>query len=118
MTRITWAWLTLVLISTAFALVCATGLLPEPLQTAGLFWFLLICPGLAYVPLFQFGPPAIELLIALAASFALNTLVTLGLMLMGAWSMQTALLIMAGIAMLGVFLQLAQEWPALRRRLQ
>jgi predicted membrane channel-forming protein YqfA (hemolysin III family) len=48
----------------------------------------------------------------------MNTLLTTALMLMNAWSMQSALLIMIGITMLGVLLQLAQHWPSMRRRLR
>jgi hypothetical protein len=113
-----WLWPAVILVSTALAILSAAELLPEPIRVAGMFWFLLVCPGLAYVPLFNFGPPAIELLIALGASFAMNTLLTTALMLMNAWSMQSALLIMIGITMLGVLLQLAQHWPAMRRRLR
>lgn len=118
MKRVNWVWPALILISAAAAVLAAAGFLPEPIRIAAMFWFLLICPGLAYVPLFDFGPPALELLIALGASFALNTIVTLALVLITAWSMQAALVIMVGIAMVGVLMQLAQQWPAARRRLR
>lgn len=117
MMRHFWRWPMLILASTAIVVIAAAGLLPLSVQGVAIFWFLLVCPGLAYVPLFRFGSPILEFVIALGVSFALNTMVTLGLVLINAWSMQVSLLIMVGITLLGVCMQLAQRLPALRRRL-
>lgn len=117
MTLNNWVYPLVILGSALVAMIAAAGLLPEPAQSLSIFWFLLMCPGLAYVPLFGFGPMILEFVIALGASFGLNTLVTLALVMAGAWSMQTALLIMLGITILGVCLQLARHWPVLRQRL-
>jgi hypothetical protein len=111
-------WLAMILFLAAVAVLAAAQVLPQPVRVAGMFLFLCVCPGLAYVPVFKFGPPALELLIALGASFAMNTLVATALVLMHAWSMQTALLAMICVTMLGVLLQLALQLPALRRQLQ
>lgn len=78
----------------------------SPVRQLLAFWALLICPGMAYVPLLRLKKPVAELILALALSAALSTLVAEILMLAKIWSSDMALDIMMGFALLGVILQL------------
>lgn len=68
-------------------------------------WFLLICPGMAFVKLLRIEEQAIELVIALAVSIAMSTLVSEAMALANIWMPRIALVVLMGISGVGVMLQ-------------
>jgi hypothetical protein len=81
--------------------------LPAPLRAPLVIAFLLVGPGMAFVPLLALGDALAELTVALVLSLALDTLVAITLLYAGGWSPLASLLGLAGLAVAGAALQVA-----------
>lgn len=68
-------------------------------------WFLLVCPGMAFVKLLHIEKWAIELVVALAVSIAISTLVSEVMALANIWMPRIALVVLMCISGVGVMLQ-------------
>jgi hypothetical protein len=91
-----------------FAVAAAAAALagaPAPVRAPLVLAFLLLGPGMAYVPLLGLGDPLAELTLGLAVSLALDLAVAAAMLYTGAWSPRTSLLALAGIALAGAALQ-------------
>lgn len=71
-----------------------------------LFWFILICPGMAFVRLLQIQNVGSELVLAMALSLAVSTLLAEFMVLTKMWSPPAELAILIGISLLGAALQI------------
>ena len=80
----------------------------SPLRVALTFWFLFLCPGMAFIRLLRFEGRITELALAIALSLALNTLISETMILAGIWSAWVCLLVVMSITMIGVLLQTVQ----------
>jgi len=69
------------------------------------FWFLFLCPGMAFVRLLRVGESLTELTLALALSLAINAIVAITMLYTGTWSPKWGLGIVIGISMCGAALQ-------------
>ncbi len=78
-----------------------------PARVAIGLWFLLVCPGMAYVRLLQIKEDFFELILAIALSIAINTVVSQALLVTNNWSPRGGLLIVIAISITGATLQLA-----------
>ena len=78
---------------------------PAPVRAPLVLAFLLLGPGMAYVPLLGLGDLLAELTLGLAASLALDLAVAATMLYAGAWSPRTSLLVLAVVALGGVALQ-------------
>ena len=87
------------------AVVVAAGI-GAPLQPLAAVWFLLVCPGLALVPLIRIGDPWEEIALALGVSVALDIVVATALMYADAWSPALIVGVLAAISIAGAALQL------------
>lgn len=100
-------WWPLVITISALAAGALTFLEALPPLRAGVgFWFLLICPGMAYVRLLQLKADFFELVLAIALSIAIDTIVAQALLLTGNWSPKVALVIVIAISMAGAIVQM------------
>ncbi|MEA2254281.1 MAG: hypothetical protein QOG35_326 [Solirubrobacteraceae bacterium] len=79
--------------------------LPAPVRAPLVIGFLLLGPGMAFVPLLRLHDAVAELTLALALSLALDTLVAVTMLYAGAWSPVGSLLALAGLALAGAGLQ-------------
>lgn len=70
------------------------------------FWFLLVCPGMAYVRLLRIKAVFFELVLAIALSIAINTIVAQALLLTGNWSTKVALGIVIATSVTGAAIQM------------
>ena len=77
-----------------------------PLQPLLLFWFLLVCPGMAFVRLLEIADHVVELTLAVALSLALDALTSETMVLARLWSPLWALLVLAGLSIAGATVQL------------
>jgi hypothetical protein len=89
--------------ATVFGIVSDTS---SVLRTTLTFWFLLVCPGMAYIRLLRLNQPATELTLAVALSITIDTVVTLGQVLANAWSVRVSVSILIIISFAGVILQM------------
>jgi hypothetical protein len=98
-------WWPIIISASAFLLVIVTisGAAFRPLVA---FWFLLICPGMAFVRLLHIEEFVAEFTLAIALSIALNTIVAESMVLAGAWSPNGGLIALAGLSILGAVFQI------------
>jgi heme/copper-type cytochrome/quinol oxidase subunit 4 len=70
------------------------------------FWFLLICPGMAFVRLLGIRERLTELIVAIALSMALDTAVSETMVLTKRWSPEWGLVVLIGMSAAGAALQI------------
>jgi hypothetical protein len=78
-----------------------------PLRALVALWFLAVCPGMAVVRLLELPDVLAELVLAIAVSLSLETIVSTTLVYAGGWSPRTSLDVFAGIALAGAAVQAA-----------
>jgi len=83
----------------------------SPLRPAVIFWFILVCPGMAFTRLLPIKSFISELTVAVAGSIVLDTLVTEVMIYTRQWSPEWGVLTLIGLSAIGVGLQL---WLAFR----
>jgi hypothetical protein len=96
---------TIVLSCAAAVCAVAVGLAPTA-RGVLVFWFLLVCPGMALVPLLGVNNRWTELTLGVAASLALDTLVAEAMVLAKLWSPPAGLAILSAVSLAGVATQL------------
>lgn len=87
------------------SLMVATGS-QSPFRSVLVFWFLLVCPGMAFVKLLPVRSQLIELTLAVAGSIVLNTLVAEVMIYTRRWSPEWGLYTLVLLSFVGVALQL------------
>jgi uncharacterized membrane protein len=79
----------------------------SPVRPLVAFWFLLICPGMAFVPLLRVKERLTEVTVAIALSIALDTIVSETMVLTKRWAPEWALFLLICMAVVGAVLQIA-----------
>jgi hypothetical protein len=85
-----------------------------PLRLGVTLWFLLVCTGMAFVPLWRITSLSTELLVGLAASVALDAIVATVLLLAGRLSASSGLAALTAVCLVGCGAQ-AAVWAQWRR---
>lgn len=80
--------------------------LESPIRPLLAFWFLLICPGMAFVRLLKMKQPLIELTTAIALSLTLNTIVAEVMIYADIWSPDWAVALLISMTIIGALFQL------------
>ncbi|WP_107767316.1 hypothetical protein [Nocardioides terrigena] len=83
------------------AVAVVLGDMGAPVQPVLVLWFVLVCPGMAFVGLIR--PPSLlfALTLSIAVSCALAVMVSQALLFAGAWSPVTGLVVLAGLTVVG-----------------
>jgi uncharacterized membrane protein len=111
MIRVSGFWPTLILISAlAVGLLTMTSI-ASPLRPMLALWFLLVCPGMAFVRLLHLRDSLAEWTLAVALSFALDALVVEIMLYSGLWSPKWGLAVLIGLSMAGAILQIRDMKP-------
>lgn len=84
-----------------------------PMRLALTLWLLLVCTGMAYVPLLSISSLSLELALGVIASIALDTLVATAILLAGDLSATTGLVVLEAVCLGGCA---AQAWTWARAR--
>ena len=79
----------------------------SPVRVLVTLWFLLVCTGMAFVPLLSIPSLSTELALGVAVSIALDTLVATAIVLVGGLSATSGLLVLEAICLVGCALQLS-----------
>jgi hypothetical protein len=108
------AWPCVIVLSAAVAIVSLQSPGGSPVRVAATLWFVLLCPGSAYVRLLDLGDLLIELGLAVALSICLATVLSLVMIYLKLWHPVAALYVLAVIAAPGVDLQLRSARPGAR----
>ncbi|MDD5370309.1 MAG: hypothetical protein PHQ40_14595 [Anaerolineaceae bacterium] len=88
----------------------------SPLRPFIAFWFLLVCPGMAYLPLLHLRDAAIEFVLGIALSIAICAVVSELLVLASSWNPEMALLIVSAFAAVGGAMQVRRYWQTAQQR--
>lgn len=103
----------LVIVSCGLVGLAQTGVFGALLRSIIAFWFLLVCPGLAFIPLLRLPSRAVEWTLAVALSLALGVLVSEALVLARAWTPEGGLSCLIALSLSGAGLQLVRiGWEA------
>ena len=94
-------WPPLIGVSTAAAVGVTYAGAAGPLRPLVVLWFLAVCPGMAVVRLLRLRDGVSELVLAVAVSLSLETLVAAIALYGGRWSPELVLDVVAGIALAG-----------------
>ncbi len=100
----------------ATALVAGIFLIADvgtPVRPIVTLWFLLICPGMAFVRLLRLEDRLAEVTLAIAVSIALDTVVAAGMVYAKVWSPVLGLLVLAGLTLVGTALQVLDRRTAM-----
>ena len=95
-----------VLVSAALAIGTAIGPGGSDVHMLAIVLFVLICPGLAVVPLLGLDDVWAEVTLALAVSVTVSTLLTTALLFAGLWSPVATFIVLVAISVAGAALQL------------
>lgn len=82
-----------------------------PLRAPITLWFLLICPGMSFVPLLRLENAGYELILAVALSLILNLLVAIALLYTGLWFYPFVMAALIALSLIGVQCQLFMPQP-------
>ena len=105
--RVPWAAVVAVAAVAAPALALAGA--PAAVRLPVVLVFLLLGPGMAFVPLLGLGDPVAELTVAVGISLAVDVAVALAMLYAGAWSPPATLVVVAALALCGAALQRVKE---------
>jgi ABC-type uncharacterized transport system permease subunit len=83
---------------------------PAPVRIPVMLCFLLLAPGMAFVPLLQLPQHGYELTLGVALSLLLEALVVTVLVEMRIWSLELSLEVLGSLTLIGCALQI--YWPA------
>jgi hypothetical protein len=98
-----------VILASAVAVAAASILqVGPPLRPLAAFWFLLVCPGMAVVPVLPIRDRLIQVGFAVALSIGLDGVVSEAMLYTRAWSYQGALAVLIGICLIGTTFQIRQ----------
>jgi hypothetical protein len=84
-----------------------------PVRVVVTLWFLLVCTGMAFVPLLGIPSLSSELAVGVAVSLVLDTLVATAIVLVGGLSATSGLLVLEAICLVGCAAQ-TLAWARLR----
>jgi hypothetical protein len=106
-------WPTVIVASAAAVAAASIMQVGPPMRPMAAFWVLLVCPGMAFVPLLPIRDRLVQFGFAVALSIGLDGLVSETLLYSRAWSYQGQLAVLIGICLIGTMLQIRR---GLRRR--
>lgn len=97
-------WRIVVAASALLALGVHLGAAPAPLRLLAVFWFVLVCPGMAFVRLLRLADPVAEGTLAVAVSLSVLALSSELLAVARLWSPTGLLAGLAGLTLVGAAL--------------
>lgn len=105
-------WPVVLILSGLLAGLAGAGVVGGVARQAIMLWFLLVCPGMAFVPLFGAGDPIARWTLAVALSLTLDALVSMISLYSAHWSMPAILGVLLALTFLGALAQLTRPGNA------
>ncbi len=106
-----WIWPGVILISAAVAGLFFFKGISSPFRLIATLWFLLVCPGMAFVRLLRLEVSYYEWTLAIILSISADAGVAALLVYAHYWSMEVGLSILIVLSLLGACLQILGTWP-------
>jgi hypothetical protein len=101
-------WPAIIIVSSIAGGLAMAGDIGAPIRPLIAFWFLLICPGMAFIRLLHLQEWLTELTLAIALSLTVDTLVAEAMVLNHLWSPQGGLFGLICLSLAGAVLQLIE----------
>ena len=112
-------WISVIIVSCIGVALGMVGNFGGSVRPLLAFWFLLVCPGMAFVPLLHLKEHFTELTLAVALSIGLDTLVAEAMVLNRLWSPTWGLFALICLTLSGLALQvlsfMRQHWVEIDR---
>lgn len=108
--RVSWSmrlYLTMIILSVIAASLVTFVFTDIVVRPFLIMWFLFVCPGMTVVRFFRLNEAAIEWLLALALSIAIDAFIAGILLYAGWWSPIRIFLILVSLCVIGIILQFA-----------
>ncbi len=105
-------WPLVIFISGLIAALFAASSYDAPIRLLFSFWFLLVCPGMAFVRLLGFKDKLAEWVVAIGLSIAIDVVVSEIAVLNRAWSIQGMVDVLVGLCFIGALIQV---WNSVRK---
>ncbi len=99
-------WPPVILFSAFLAGLLVNSSYNAPIRLLFTLWFLLVCPGMAFIQLFQLKEILAEWVLAIGLSIALDVLVSEIAVINRWWSLQGMVGVLIGLCLVGAGLQL------------
>ena len=96
-------------VALSIAAAVVAGGLPSPARAVVVFVFLLLGPGMAFVPLLHVRSWATAIALVVATSLVLDTLVAEAMLLAKLWSPTAGLAIIGALSLVGAALQVVRR---------
>jgi hypothetical protein len=106
-------WPVVIVLSSLLLSGLVLGGVHSPVRLLVSGWFLLVCTGMAFTPLFRIPALSTELAVGVATSLALDTVVATAIVLVGGLSATSGLFVLQGVCLAGCALQ-ARGWVRAR----
>ena len=100
-------WPLVIVLSGALLAALVAADVQSPVRVVLTLWFLLVCTGMAFVPLLSIERPLTELGLGVIASIAVDSVVTTAILLAGDLSAATGLVALEALCLLGCVAQIA-----------
>jgi hypothetical protein len=104
-------WPSLIVASTVAVAALLLADAHSPLRVVVTLWFLLVCTGMAFVPLLEIRPRAFELALGVVLSILLDALAAGALLLANSLSAASGLITLASLCLIGCTLQVLMLPP-------
>lgn len=88
----------------------------SPVRPVIALWFMLVCPGMAFVRLLRIKDPVDEFTLAVAFSLTIDSILATTMIYARIWSPKWGLGILIGISVIGVILQIIAAYQTAHRR--
>ncbi len=106
-------WPSVIAFSAMVAGILAASSYDAPIRMLFTFWFLLVCPGMAFARLFQFKEKLAEWVVAIGLSIAIDVILSEIAVINRIWSLQGMVDVLVGLCFVGASLQV---WNSVHRR--
>lgn len=106
MARVNFRWSALIVLSTAAVDAVILCDAPAPVRPAVVLWFILFCPGMAFVQLLGLDDVFNEVILAVGLSVAIALFVAICVLYAGLWSPNLILMILVVLCQAGVLCQI------------
>ncbi len=108
-------WPLIIAVSAVVAGLLAASSYDAPIRMLFTFWFLLVCPGMAFARLFRFSEKLAEWVVAIGLSIAIDVIVSEIAVVNRMWSLQGMVDALVGLCFVGASLQV---WNSVHKRKQ
>ena len=110
-----WGWPILITASAIGTGLSVVGNLELPLRFTLVLWFLLVCPGMAFVKLMCLQDFIKEIALAMALSLGLDFALATLMLYTRLWYPEFGLIILIGLCLIGVILQIVNFYRPTKR---